>query len=39
LISYDKEAIEWGRELFEWYLKQAERIIGREGASETKIKK
>lgn len=26
LISYDKKGIEWGRELFDWYLKQAERV-------------
>jgi predicted transcriptional regulator len=27
LISYDKKGIEWGRELFEWYLKKAVRIF------------
>lgn len=27
LRSYDKEAIEWGKELFEWYRKRAERIL------------
>ena len=27
LISYDKEAIEWGRGLFEWHCKQAERVL------------
>ena len=26
LVSYDKKAIEWGKELFEWYLKRAERV-------------
>ncbi len=26
LVSYDKKAIEWGKELFEWYLKHAERF-------------
>ena len=26
LVSYDKKAIEWGKELFEWYLKRAERF-------------
>lgn len=26
LISYDEKGIEWGRELFDWYLKQAERV-------------
>ena len=27
LRSYDKEAIEWGKELFEWHRKQAERVL------------
>ena len=27
LISSDKKAIEWGKELFEWYRKQAERVL------------
>ena len=27
LISSDKKAIEWGKELFEWYRKRAERIL------------
>jgi len=26
LLSYDMKGIEWGKNLFEWYLKQAERI-------------
>jgi len=27
LVSYNRKAIEWGRELFEWYCKRAERFI------------
>ena len=27
LVGYDKKAIEWGKELFEWYLKRAERVF------------
>jgi len=27
LISYNRKAIEWGRELFEWYCKHAEEFI------------
>ena len=27
LISYNRKAIEWGRELFEWYCKRAEEFI------------
>jgi predicted transcriptional regulator len=27
LRSYDKEAIKWGKELFEWHRKQAERVL------------
>ena len=27
LMSYDKEAIEWGTELFDWYRKRAERVL------------
>ena len=27
LRSYDKEAIEWGNDLFEWHRKQAERVL------------
>jgi len=26
IISYDRKGIKWGRELFEWYLKRAERV-------------
>jgi predicted transcriptional regulator len=26
LVSYDKKAIEWGQELFEWYLKRADGV-------------
>lgn len=26
LVSYDKKAIEWGEELFGWYLNRAERV-------------
>ncbi|MCK4732162.1 MAG: winged helix-turn-helix domain-containing protein, partial [Methanophagales archaeon] len=27
LRSYDKEAIEWGNDLFEWHRKQAEKVL------------
>ncbi|MCK4736227.1 MAG: DUF1724 domain-containing protein, partial [Methanophagales archaeon] len=27
LVGYDKKAIEWGKELFEWYLKRAGRVL------------
>ncbi len=27
LRNYSKEAIEWGEELFEWYLKRSERVM------------
>ncbi len=26
-VSYDKKAIEWGKELFEWYCKRAEMVL------------
>ncbi|MCZ7384046.1 MAG: DUF1724 domain-containing protein [Candidatus Methanoperedens sp.] len=26
LITYDKKGIEWGRDLYEWYLQRAERV-------------